>query len=333
MNIGLYLATQFTPDTDVGLRLDDLLAQVRAAKANGFESLWAAHHFLTAPLQMLQPMPVLARLMAEAEGMRIGPNILVLPLLNPVIVAEEAATMDVLSGGRFILGVGPGYRDAEFDNLGIAKKSRVGRFNEAIEVMRKLWIEDKVTYRGRYFQLKDASISLKPKQAGGPPIWVAAVVDPAIRRAATIGDAWLITFYPTLKSLTGQLATYRETRAAAGLPPAAEYPLCRECYVGSDQATAFEDCRAQLEYKYGAYAAWGQDKILSEQDRFDQPFDQFKEDRFLIGDEAFVRDELIRYRETLGVNNFIMRMQWPGLDQDKVLASIERLGRIVASID
>ena len=129
------------------------------------------------------------------------------------------------------------------------------------------------------------------------------------------------------------MAAYRETRAVVGLPPAVEYPICRACYVGSDQATAFEDCRAQLEYKYGAYAAWGQDKILSEQDRFDQPFDQFKEDRFLIGDEAFVRDELIRYRETLGVNNYIMRRQWPGLDQDKVLASIERLGRIVASIN
>ena len=333
MKIGLYLATQFTPDTVMGSQLDKLLAQVRVAKANGFESLWAAQHFITAPVQMLQPIPLLARLMAEADGMRIGPNILVLPLLNPVVVAEEAATMDVMTGGQFTLGVGLGYREAEFDNLGIGKKSRVGRFNEAIEVIRKLWTEDKVTYRGRHFQLEEASISLKPKQTGGPPIWVAAVIDPAIRRAAMIGDAWLITFYPTVKSLTEQLGTYRETRAAAALPPIEEYPICRECYVGSDQATAFEDCRAQLEYKYRAYASWGQDKILSEQDRFDQPFDQFKEDRFLIGDEAFIKDELIRYRETLGVNHFIMRMQWPGLDQDKVLASIERLGRIVASID
>ena len=329
MKIGLYLATQFTPDTDVGLRLDDLLAQVRAAKANGFESLWAAHHFLTAPLQMLQPMPVLARLMAEAEGMRIGPNILVLPLLNPVIVAEEAATMDVLSGGRFILGVGLGYRDTEFGNLGIAKKSRVGRFNEAIEVMRKLWIEDKVTYRGRYFQLKDASISLKPKQAGGPPIWVAAVVDPAIRRAATIGDAWLITFYPTLKSLTGQLATYRETRAAAGLPPAAEYPLCRECYVGSDQATAFEDCRAQLEYKYGAYAAWGQDKALPGEESFSVPYEDLARDRFLLGSADDVVKEIKRYDEDLGVNYLVFRMQWPGMPQAKALEQIDRMGRDV----
>ncbi len=333
MKIGLYLATQFTPDTVMGSQLDKLLAQVRVAKANGFESLWAAQHFITAPVQMLQPIPLLARLMAEADGMRIGPNILVLPLLNPVVVAEEAATMDVMTGGQFTLGVGLGYREAEFDNLGIGKKSRVGRFNEAIEVIRKLWTEDKVTYRGRHFQLEEASISLKPKQTGGPPIWVAAVIDPAIRRAAMIGDAWLITFYPTVKSLTEQLGTYRETRAAAGLPPIEEYPICRECYVGSDQATAFEDCRAQLEYKYRAYASWGQDEILPEQDRFDQPFDRFKEDRFLIGDEAFIKDELIRYRETLGVNHFIMRMQWPGLDQDKVLASIERLGRIVASID
>jgi alkanesulfonate monooxygenase SsuD/methylene tetrahydromethanopterin reductase-like flavin-dependent oxidoreductase (luciferase family) len=333
MQVGLYLATQFTPDTAMASQTDNLLEQVRVAKASGFKSLWAAQHFITAPLQMLQPMPLLARLMSEAEGMRIGPNILVLPLLNPVIVAEEAATMDVMTGGRFTLGVGLGYREAEFDNLGVNRKTRVGRFGEAIEVMRKLWTEDEVTYQGKHFQLEDASISLKPTQAGGPPVWVAAVIDPAIRRAAAIGDAWLITFYPTVKSLTEQLVTYRAARQEAGLPPAAEYPICRECYVGADQATAFDDCRAQLEYKYRAYAAWGQDEILSEEDRFDQPFDRFKEDRFLIGDKAFIKDELIRYRETLGVDHFIMRMQWPGLDQDKVLASIERLGRIVASIN
>ena len=93
--------------------------------------------------------------------MRIGPNILVLPLLNPVIVAEEAATMDVMTGGRFTLGVGLGYREAEFDNLGVNRKTRVDRFGEAIEVMRKLWTEAQVTSQGKHFPLADASISLR----------------------------------------------------------------------------------------------------------------------------------------------------------------------------
>ncbi len=90
--------------------------------------VWAAHHLLVSPVQMLQPMPLLARLIPEAEGMVIGPNIIILPLLNPVHVAEEGATMDLMSDGNFVLGVGQGYRDEEFGSFGISPRDRVGRF-------------------------------------------------------------------------------------------------------------------------------------------------------------------------------------------------------------
>ena len=108
MKVGLYLATQFTPDTPLGPQVENLVEQVRVARANGFESLWAAQHFITAPMQMFQTMPLLARLLPEADGMQVGPNILVFPALNPVLVAEEAATMDWLSDGRYVLGLGLG---------------------------------------------------------------------------------------------------------------------------------------------------------------------------------------------------------------------------------
>lgn len=330
MKVGLYLATQFTPETSVGPQIANIVEQVRVAKANGFTSLWAAQHFITSPVQMLQTMPLLARLIPEAEGMLVGPNILVFPLLHPILVAEEAATMDWLSDGRYVLGVGIGYREAEFDAFGESLKHRIGRMNEGLELVRRLWREDRVSFQGRHFKVEDVGISLKPKRPGGPPIWVAAVVEKAIERAAIIGDEWLITFYPTVKTLSAQLELYRSARARAGLPRATEYPTCRECYVGSSMAAALAEARGPLQYKYAAYASWGQDKILSHEDRFDQPFEEFVRDRFIIGDEAWVRDELARYRETLGVEHFVMRMQWPGLDQTLVLKSIERLGRIAA---
>ena len=92
--------------------IPDLVAQVRAARDAGFASLWFPHHYLTGPLQMLQIVPMMAYLAPHAEGMQIGPNILILPLLNPVHVAEESATLDVLTGGNYVLGVGLGYREA-----------------------------------------------------------------------------------------------------------------------------------------------------------------------------------------------------------------------------
>ena len=330
MKIGLYLATQFTPQTPLGPQLENLLQQVRVARDNGFASLWAAQHFITAPVQMFQTVPLLARLAAEAQGMQVGPNILVFPALNPVLVAEEAATMDWLCDGRYVLGLGLGYREDEFVALGAPFRDRVGRLREGIELVRKLWTGERLTHHGKYFQVNDAGLSLRPKQASGPPVWIAAVVDKAIERAALLGDEWLITFYPSISTLEGQLQRYRQTRHAAGLPAAVDYPLCRECYVGITTAQALRDVEEALKYKYAAYASWGQDDILDAADRFDQPFDEFKRDRFIIGDEGFVREELIRYHETLGVQHYTLRMQWPGLDQALVLKSIERMGRIIA---
>lgn len=189
-------------------------------------------------MQMFQTVPLLARLAAEAKGMQVGPNILVFPALNPVLVAEEAATMDWLCDGKYVLGLGLGYREDEFVALGAPFRNRVGRLEEGIELVRKLWTGERLTHHGKHFHVNDAGISLRPKQVPGPPVWIAAVVDKAIERAALLGDEWLITFYPSIGSLKGQLQRYRDTREAAGLAPAVEYPICRECYVGTSTKQA-----------------------------------------------------------------------------------------------
>ena len=124
MKVGLFLNTQFQPGQNVAAQLPDLIAQTRAARDAGFKSLWFPHHYLTGPLQMLQIVPMMAYLAPHAEGMQIGPNILVLPLLNPVHVAEESATLDVLTGGNYVLGVGLGYREGEFTAFGMSLKER-----------------------------------------------------------------------------------------------------------------------------------------------------------------------------------------------------------------
>src|ERR1700745_2222062 len=105
-----------------------------------------------------------------------------------------------------------------------------------------------------------------------------------------------------------------------------EFPITVECYVGARHSTAHEECREPLEYKYNAYASWGL------QDRSAQSsFEDFARDRFIIGDKVSVKEEIARYRELLGVDHFIMRCQWPGLPQERVLSSIRRLGEIFAA--
>ncbi len=219
MKIGLFLSTQFPEGEDVAARIPDLVAQVRAARDSGFASLWLPHHYLTAPMQMLQLTPLLAYLLPEAKGMEVGPGILILPLLNPVHVAEEAATLHTLSGGKYVLGVGLGYREGEFTAFGMALSERAARFNEAIALMRRLWTEPTVTHEGRFYTVREHGLSLRPH--GAIPVWIAAQAEPALRRAARIGDAWLIVPSATLPEVAAQMRIYRAALAEYGRHPAA----------------------------------------------------------------------------------------------------------------
>ena len=120
------------------------------------------------------------------------------------------------------------------------------------------------------------------------------------------------------------MQTYRAALKEYGRTPM-EFPITVECYVGARHATAHEECREPLEYKYNAYASWGL------QNRSAQgSFEDFARDRFIIGDKVSVKEEIARYRELLGVDHFIVRCQWPGLPQERVLSSIQRIGEIFA---
>ena len=102
------------------------------------------------------------------------------------------------------------------------------------------------------------------------------------------------------------------------------FPMVRECYVGANHRTAVEECRAALQYKYDAYASWGLEG------RQAPAFEELAHDRFIVGDAVYVKEEIARYREALGVDHFMMRCNWPGMPFDRTLASIRRLGEIFA---
>jgi alkanesulfonate monooxygenase SsuD/methylene tetrahydromethanopterin reductase-like flavin-dependent oxidoreductase (luciferase family) len=317
MKLGLYMATQWRQGADLGPELANLIEQVRAARASGLASLMVGQHFVSSPLQMFQAMPLLARLAAEAEGMRLGPGLLLLPLLNPVVVAEETATLDWLTGGRAIIGLGLGYRPEEFNSIGVPIKERVPRF---------------VEHKGRYHTLSKVQASIKPKQPGGPPIWMAGDVEVAVKRAAKLADAWMPSPMVSEENV-GKFGTlFRDTRKSLGLAAAREFPIIRECHVGSGKGNALDEVREPLFFKYEAYASWGSGGSFIPADRIRADFDKFAERRFIIGSESEVVDQIGRYGERTGTDHILLRVQWPGLGQKTVLQTLERLGRVVEKL-
>jgi alkanesulfonate monooxygenase SsuD/methylene tetrahydromethanopterin reductase-like flavin-dependent oxidoreductase (luciferase family) len=332
MKLGLYMATQWRQGADLGPELKNLIEQVRVARASGLASLMVGQHFLSSPLQMFQAMPLLARLAAEAQGMRLGPGLLLLPLLNPVVVAEETATLDWLTDGNAIIGLGLGYRQEEFDSIGVPFKERVPRFVEGVEVIRKLWRGDVVEHRGRFHTLNKVQASIKPKRPGGPPIWMAGDSEAPVRRAAKLADAWFPSPMVSQNGVGRLNLLFRETRAAAGLASAEEYPIIRECHVGSGAGKALDEVREPLAFKYEAYASWSGASGFVPADRIRGDFDKFAADRFIIGSESEVVDRIAAYGEHAGTDHILLRVQWPGLDQKTALTTLERLGRVVEKL-
>ncbi len=169
----------------------DQLRAGRELEQMGYDSLWVSEHILFyGPI--LEAVPQLGALAALTEKATLGTAIFLLPLRHPTIVAKSFSTLDIISNGRMVLGVGVGGEfPKEFEATGVPVNERGPRSNEAIRVMKRLWSEDHVSHEGRFFKFSDATMAPKPVQTGGPPIVVAGRSEAAITRAARLGDGYM----------------------------------------------------------------------------------------------------------------------------------------------
>jgi probable F420-dependent oxidoreductase len=182
---------------------------LRRAEDLGFECAVSIDHLLLTPpayaCTWLEPLSLLSALAGVTRTIKLGTMVLVLPLRNPVYFAKEWATLDVLSGGRTLLGIGVGWHEEEFALMGVPYRERGPRMNEAIEAVTALWAGDDVTYEGRFYQFRNLTIDPKPVQKPHPPIWIGggtqpsekvygqtvSNIDPVLRRIARYADTWV----------------------------------------------------------------------------------------------------------------------------------------------
>ena len=177
---------QPTPD------VSGIIDLAERAEALNFDSVWAGDSILARP--RLEAFTTLAAVAARARRVKVGTAVLLPALRHPVVMANQAANLDLLSEGRLILGLGiaakmPAVR-AEFEACGVSIDHRLGIFEETVTLMRRLWREPSVTFNGRHFQLQDVSLGLRPYNASGIPMWIAGSVDNSLRRVARLGDGW-----------------------------------------------------------------------------------------------------------------------------------------------
>lgn len=321
---GLVLCSQFPPGDDASARFGEQIEQVRFARDNGFTSVWATQHYLAEEVQYLHPLAVLSRLIPETGDMRLGTAITLLALTHPVDLAEQLATLDILSGGRLVFGAGLGYRDAEFDAFGVPRDRRLTRFLENLDLVRRLWTEDEVVARGDFGTIDGIRPVLRPRQQPHPPIWLAGHTESALRRAARRGLPWLAAAaHVDNDYLIQQAGYFRSQCADLGVP--GEISVIQEIYVGDDDASALAEARDALAAKYAVYHRWGQDAVLPESQSFDREFEELRRGRFILGGPETCRDRLAALITDVRPAHILLRPQWSGLPHERVMASLRRL--------
>ena len=326
MKFGIMAMPQHPATDSATQRFHETVELTRLARDAGFSSIACGQHFLSPPYQNLQSIPLLARLAADAGDMRLVLSILLLPLYAPADVAETIATLDVISDGRVVLGVGLGYRDIEYQAFNVARRHRVGRFLESLELVRRLWTEDEVTHHGRHFHLDNATCAIRPVQQPHPPIWVAANFDTVVRRAGELGLPWFVNPHATLATLERQTAIYREGLAAGGREMPAEMPIIKEMHIAPTHEEAVRNARPYMEAKYQAYADWGQDKALPGDEDFRIPFEELARDRFILGSSEEVIQQIEDHHHRVGANHFMFRIWYPGMDARMAMRVVEQMG-------
>ena len=330
MQVGYQVGQVVSRDSvDLQRQWRDHLEQFRASRDAGFDVYCWAHHYLIDPFQHFQPLPVLARLAAEPGNMKLATSVLLLPLLNPVDVAEQVATLDHICGGRLILGLGLGYRPEECEAFGTHMSQRAARSSEALELMVRLWTEGEVTHHGRHFHVSNARPTARPYQKPYPTIWLAAMSDPAVRRVGREGRILFIGPAQPHSTVRRQISLYRRTLQEYGHAIPDEMVIVREFFCAGNRDEALEKARWGFQKKYEAYSQHGlrgTDPELTRKVTGDM--EALMEDTFIVGSPQECVEQISRYRE-LGFSHICLRLFYPDMAQADVLEHIELVGRDV----
>ncbi|MDA0352496.1 MAG: LLM class flavin-dependent oxidoreductase [Chloroflexi bacterium] len=240
----------------------EIRSVARAAEAAGFADLWTQEQ-LIGTAQSLEPLTLLSYVAAVTERIRLGVSVLVLPVHSPLHLAKRLASLDVLSEGRLIAGVGLGGKWDE-GALGIPEGRRLGRFMNVLNAVDALWRDPRATVAGDFFNLDGTPMEPKPLQTPRPPIWFGARVEAAVRRAARHGDGWMGPGSSSIETFEGLVPLLRDELERAGKDPAT-FPMSKRVYlaIDSDEERALTRLREWFAHNYGdasmaeRVAVWG----------------------------------------------------------------------------
>ncbi|MDZ7700725.1 MAG: LLM class flavin-dependent oxidoreductase [Halobacteriales archaeon] len=324
LGTGLFTA-QRPPDDDRSMTAiyDEVLELGRAIDRAGLASAWVSEHHFAADGYLPGTMPTLAALAAVTDEVELGTGIALAPLYDAVRLAEDAATVSLLSGDRLSLGLAVGYREAEFEGFGVPTEERAARTAEAVEVCRGAWSDGPLGFDPE-FHPAGPDVDVTPKPDGSPRVVLGGAAKPAVRRAARLADGWMAPSSLSVDDVRKRVEDIRQVREAEGIDGEFTTYVLKHGFLGDSPEDAWERMREGRLYLARTYASWYEGEPVTE-----LPAERRAELResAVVGTPEQVVEELEPYREAVGDDvHVILRTYYPGAGTDAMVDCVERLG-------
>lgn len=324
MKFGLALITTQTPPDgrrSARMKYRQSIDLVKIAEEEGFDSVWVSEHHALEDNYLSAVMPMCAALGEATSNITIGTAIALAPFYQPLRLAEDAAMVDVLTNGRFELGLGIGYRDAEFQQFNIPKAERVARMVDCIEVCKRAWSGEPFSFDGRETNFDHAKVAPVPIQGQNLPIHVGGYVEPAVRRSANVADGLIAGAGIEFDHLQTQFDWLEDE--GADFDEFSRYVL-REGFLGDSKEHAWNRVKDSLLYTKRKYNEWDN---TTESETDEQKWKALT----LYGSPEEMRNQIEPYDAVLGEDDhLIFRFENPGLSHDVQADVLETFGKEVA---
>jgi probable F420-dependent oxidoreductase len=231
----------------------EILDQIAWAENSGFDDVWLSEHHFIEDGYLPSILPVAAAIGARTNRIRIASGVLLMPFHNPIRLAEDIATVDVISGGRFELGVGIGFKREEFAGFGVSWKERGARTDQSLEIIRRALAGETVTFKSQFFDFQNINVTPEPMQKPHPPIWLGGFTPAALRRAARFGDGFTVpganrdVYDRYVAELKKENRPIGDIRFASGF-------WC--LIVSDDPEKTFTEAAEHISYQVNNYSEW-----------------------------------------------------------------------------
>lgn len=332
ISFGLMISSDEPPERDRRAIADEHLERAVVAHQAGIRTIVAGHRYSFSPARdqakvpasiwRMQPFSVLAYIAGTLGGaVNYATAVVLSASANPVQLVEDAATLNTLCRGNFRLGLGLGWIPDEFTAFNVDYDDRVLRFEELLTGYRLLRETGRSTMEGKYFSWRDAEVLARGSGVEMPPLWIGGSVGVAVRRAARLGDAWVMSSHIDVDTLRAQKALFDSARAAAGLPEPEEIPVVRSLIIAADREEAMAIATPELRDWYAQRVGMG----WAPSNDSDGDIRRLAAGRWIVGDPDDAVREIERLREEVGVTEIIFTLNWPGLSHGQRLKVLELL--------